>query len=657
MATDNHLVQFKSPRSKVIVLLLSLFLGIFWVHRFYLRQYASACLRGILSLLCSVLLGEKFSPVFFTMMFWLPILDAMYLMLMPKVKFDKKFNQRPKFCATCGKKLSFISTPTFDSGILSDGKGVCVDCLKKIVRLDPYFESQKHDTESVKKEMLKVPTPTPIAKGNSKNLYFSTYHELLKQNAEELKILLKKMSTDSTIRARLKITGQMQSSISDFLVSCITYDLVQTINTLRNNDFKDESLEAFGLLRAASGIIESMANIYADSWWASAKKYQSKQLVAIIKTMRSIGDGANPLGMTIQESNDGKMVDAHKNLSDFALPAFLCVLDSPLLEEYATTLHRFATIIAKADEIVTSEEEQKLKELYDAFHYPIPQKWNDSLHISKNEPEKTNETINDVLEELNVLIGLKAVKEEVSTLINFIKVQKEREKSGLKTTPISYHIVFTGNPGTGKTTVARIVAKMYRQLGILNEGHLVETDRSGLVAEYSGQTAPKVNKAVQSALNGILFIDEAYSLVGENKDDFGKEAVATLIKRMEDNRDKLVVILAGYTNEMTAFINTNPGFQSRFNRYIEFPDYTPDELLAIFESSSRRLEYTLTPEATAKVKMILEQAYCQRSKSFGNARFVRNIFEKTIEQQANRIAKLSTLTKENLTTIEAEDVL
>jgi SpoVK/Ycf46/Vps4 family AAA+-type ATPase len=381
-------------------------------------------------------------------------------------------------------------------------------------------------------------------------------------------------------------------------------------------------------------------------------------LVETIKQIRDLNTG-NPIGITAVTQNDGKEIDSHKNESAFSLPAFLCVIDSPYLDEYATVLYRFATIISKADDTETALEKEKLNRIYDFLHYPVSEKRNDgNLHITKNDTaQDSNETLDSVLAELNSLIGLSAVKEEINTLINFIKIQKKREKSGLKTSPISYHIVFTGNPGTGKTTVARIVAKMYKHLGILSEGHLVETDRSGLVAEYSGQTAPKVNRTVKSALNGILFIDEAYSLVGENKDDFGKEAVATLIKRMEDDRDKLVVVLAGYTNEMTAFIDTNPGFKSRFNRYIEFPDYTPNELLAIFESNCRRLEYTLMPEAAEKAKAMFEQAYNRRNKSFGNGRFVRNMFEKIIERQANRIAKLAVITKKTLITIEAEDIV
>lgn len=260
------------------------------------------------------------------------------------------------------------------------------------------------------------------------------------------------------------------------------------------------------------------------------------------------------------------------------------------------------------------------------------------------------------MQELDSLIGLDGVKQEIKTLINFIKVQKAREASGLKSSSISYHIVFTGNPGTGKTTVARIVAKVYKALGILAQGQLVETDRSGLIAEYVGQTAIKVNKIVDSAINGVLFIDEAYSITGETQNDYGKEAIATLIKRMEDDRDKLIVVVAGYPNEMNTFIETNPGLKSRFNRYVEFVDYSPQELFDIYQSQCSRLDYKLTDDAKSILKTVFEEAYNDRDKSFGNGRFVRNIFEKSLERQANRIASVASLDKETLTTITADDI-
>lgn len=259
-------------------------------------------------------------------------------------------------------------------------------------------------------------------------------------------------------------------------------------------------------------------------------------------------------------------------------------------------------------------------------------------------------------DDLEGLIGLSTVKEEVKTLRNYILIQQEREKKGLKSTQVSYHCVFTGNPGTGKTTVARIVADVYRSLGVLKKGHLVETDRSGLVADYVGQTATKTNKIIDRALDGVLFIDEAYSLVGGGENDYGREAIATLLKRMEDNRDRLVVILAGYSDEMKEFIDSNPGLQSRFNRYIHFPDYNANELYQIFEVNCWKNDYVLTDEAKETLKAMLEKAVAEKDKNFGNARFVRNLFEKTLERQANRLSKQSDLSKEMLTEIIASDL-
>ena len=260
------------------------------------------------------------------------------------------------------------------------------------------------------------------------------------------------------------------------------------------------------------------------------------------------------------------------------------------------------------------------------------------------------------MDELNSLIGLNEVKNEINKLINFIKIQKAREKSGLKNTTTSYHLIFTGNPGTGKTTVARLVAKIYKHLGILNKGHLVETDRSGLVAEYVGQTAVKVNNIVDTALDGILFIDEAYSLSMGGSNDFGKEAISTLIKRTEDDRERVAIVLAGYTEEMADFIGVNPGLKSRFNRYINFPDYNSDELIKIFEKLCRDLDYDTNNRAKQKIRILFHEAFKNRDKTFGNGRYVRNIFETTLELHANRISNIKDLTREVLTTITEEDI-
>lgn len=261
----------------------------------------------------------------------------------------------------------------------------------------------------------------------------------------------------------------------------------------------------------------------------------------------------------------------------------------------------------------------------------------------------------DPYEELNSLIGLESVKEEVTSLANFVRVQKQRQANGLKTASISYHCVFTGNPGTGKTTVARILARIYKDLGIVKKGHLVETDRSGLIAEYVGQTAVKTNAVVDSALNGVLFIDEAYALL-DGKGGYGDEAIATLLKRMEDNRDSLVVIVAGYTDEMQRFVDSNPGLKSRFTRYINFPDYSSQELFDIFMSRMNKYSYKFDPDAEKFLRQNLTETVAHKTRNFGNGRYVRNLFEKTITNQANRLGKKKDATPEELSQITLSDI-
>ena len=271
--------------------------------------------------------------------------------------------------------------------------------------------------------------------------------------------------------------------------------------------------------------------------------------------------------------------------------------------------------------------------------------------------EEKEKTLDELMAELDSLIGLDGVKREVRSLINLIKVRKMRRQHDLKVMDMSFHMVFTGNPGTGKTTVARLVAKIYKQLGFLSQGQLIETDRSGLVAGYVGQTAGKVTEVVKSALGGILFIDEAYALARKGMDnDFGREAIDTLVKLMEDNRDDLVVIVAGYTDEMHDFLTSNPGLISRFNKYIDFPDYTDDELMAILAMNAKKQGYTIAEDANAIVRGMLEHMTVGERMDFGNARGMRNTLEKLVQEQANRIAGIEgEITREMLLEITAED--
>ena len=311
-------------------------------------------------------------------------------------------------------------------------------------------------------------------------------------------------------------------------------------------------------------------------------------------------------------------------------------------ETYRNLLSRLCSIISKCSEAESEE------------HHILLRSSDKQNNIEQAQVSEEGEQ--NTLTTLDNLIGLEVVKSEVKKLSQFIKVQSLREEKGLKCSPISYHCLFVGNPGTGKTTVARILATIYKDLGVLKKGHLVETDRSGLVGEYVGQTAVKTNKIIDSALDGVLFIDEAYTLVQGDHNDFGNEAIATLLKRMEDDRDRLVVILAGYENEMERFITSNPGLKSRFNRFLHFENYCAEELIKIFELNAEKYNYLISDDAKTKLKELISMAVNSSDNNWGNARYARNLFEKTIENQAARLSILSDITEKSLRIIMSEDI-
>ena len=356
----------------------------------------------------------------------------------------------------------------------------------------------------------------------------------------------------------------------------------------------------------------------------------------------------------------------------YALFGFLCIIiDYHLTQtEYDKLLHYIETIYKFMEEELAAtaivEEPQKiLGKLVDMIspeeggrkRSPIEP---DTNKTDKKDPVPENDddkTLEQLLDELNSLIGLDEVKYDVTSIINLVRIKGIREKMGLDMPPISMHLVFSGNPGTGKTTVARLLAKIYHKIGILSQGQLIEVDRSGMVAGYVGQTALKVQDVLQSAKGGVLFIDEAYALTPENaSSDYGLEAIDTLVKGMEDSRDDLIVIVAGYTVPMERFIRANPGLKSRFNKFIEFRDYTPDELTQIFSLFCKQSKYRPSLPALAYVKKYFENRIAEQPENFANAREARNLFEFAVARQANRVITEVDPDEDTITLIREDDV-
>ena len=304
---------------------------------------------------------------------------------------------------------------------------------------------------------------------------------------------------------------------------------------------------------------------------------------------------------------------------------------------------------------VSSNEPGFMDKVYRQTGKPGPGNGPEAKPPAAAAPEEKPD-FDELMARLEGLVGLDGVKNDVKNLVNLMKVRKLRQENGLPVPPMSLHMVFMGNPGTGKTTVARLMAGLYAAIGVLSKGQLVEVDRSGLVAGYVGQTALKTQEAVKSALGGVLFIDEAYSLASGGENDFGREAIETILKAMEDHRDDLIVIVAGYDKPMEKFLSSNPGLESRFNKYFHFLDYKGEELLAIFKSQCESNGYVLTREAEQAAKTLFDALYENRDENFGNGRDVRNCFEDMIVRQSNRVAAMENPGREELMAVLPEDL-
>ena len=338
--------------------------------------------------------------------------------------------------------------------------------------------------------------------------------------------------------------------------------------------------------------------------------------------------------------------------------------------KYSHLVSSFALMCIKHDGKITAREENYLVRLNKSIQYLI-EFCIDNVRDRKQEILSKNQFISkesnqeaslkkinidqeSPINKINSLIGIEDVKQEIDRILNSIKISKIREEKGLPATANKSHFVFHGSPGTGKTTVARLFAAALHSMGVLSKGHLVEVDRSGLVAGYVGQTSEKTKNVVSSAIGGVLFIDEAYSLAKDGN-DFGQEAIDTLLKMMEDHRDDLVVIVAGYSERMNDFILSNPGLESRFQKYIQFNDYTPDELTQILKKMVEDAKMIISEGAEEIVQQKFENLYKERNESFGNARLARNIFQKAVSKQADRLVKVDHLDEVVLQTLTEDD--
>lgn len=506
------------------------------------------------------------------------------------------------------------------------------------------------------------------------------------------------MDTNILIRQFIEAITDCRRIYVDKAIECVMYK--GSLDSNSKSKFLDEVERLFNRL---------IIKVFVEVSWSDCVWSQGEGLLAMVMVEEL-------LRQPVQRKDLGKLIDRLETINreeswQAVLEPFVLLEE---LDEYRGELEaglmKIANITAKVDGDVTAETIGQLKNLkwqlhqfleptpvvppmdqavanrpdyshYNSFQERKPlsstnvasgstngatgsdvaiQSADESVAVAEQTSTATQacpKTMEEVMAELDELIGIDSVKEEVKGLVNFLKVQQHRIAAGLPENKLSLHMVFEGNPGTGKTTVARILGRLFGAMGVLEKGHLVEADRSGLVAEFVGQTAKKTNNIIDDALGGVLFIDEAYSLVSEDgKDAFGAEAMQILLKRAEDDRDQLIVILAGYCEPMKRLLKSNPGLSSRFSRSFNFPDYETTELCDIFEKLAEQSHYVVTDEVRQRLMELTQQAISSKDEHFGNGRLMRNLFEIAMRNLADRVVDVAELTPELLTTFDVSDL-
>ena len=490
----------------------------------------------------------------------------------------------------------------------------------------------------------------------------SDVHDVLSANLHEAAMYVEEWSSLEQIKDSFAFAAEDEGKylkivLDEFSLSDVFWVLSQSI--CADNKIEDEEFEQVAVLLEES--------LHRFCWREEYAKYAY------------LADANDARELLVQWQYDGSWFGGNQEtgalfrpFSDFVILACL-VADSPALYQmYVKTLLLVAKIILESDG-VTQEEQEFYSELSRSLHETeaavcetISGETNSSsdstvqnkgLHSESAPTIKPEEALKHGLDELNSLVGVSTVKTEVTRLTNFLKIRQQRLEQGMPVASQSLHFVFTGNPGTGKTTVARIIAKILYGFQILKSPNLVEADRATLVGGYVGQTAIKTSEAITKATDGVLFVDEAYTLSKSGAQDYGQEAIDTLLKKMEDLRDKLVVIVAGYPKEMATFLSSNPGLESRFTRNINFDDYHVADLCQIFDRMCVANGYFLTQSARGNLAILFNRAFVMRGRNFGNARFVRNGYERTLGNHSDRLATSDgPVTREDLSTIEAEDL-